>query len=97
MIERVPGGLRLVGPLLISNAKSMLDEGRSHLRAAQGQRELVLDFSGVDETDSAALGVVFGLMRTAEASGIAMRMLNPPASMISLASLYGVSKSLPIS
>jgi len=94
MIERSAAGLRVTGPMLIDTARSLLQMGRDLLRSASGQPEIVLDFAAVEETDSSALGVVFGLLRTAEECGVKMRIANPPPSMISLASLYGVSESL---
>lgn len=96
MIERSAEGLRVTGPMLIAGARALLDAGRGFLRSNSGRAEVVLDFSAVEETDSSALGVVFGLLRTAEECGLKMRIANPPASMISLASLYGVSESLPL-
>lgn len=57
---------------------------------------MVVDLSSIEETDSSALGVVFGLLRTARQLGVALRITHPPASMISLAALYGVSDSLPL-
>ena len=96
MIERSAEGLRVVGPMLIANAKSLLDAGRGLLRPVKGTTALVLDFAAVEETDSSALGVVFGLVRAAAECGVTLRIANPPASMLSLASLYGVSESLPL-
>ena len=96
MIERNAEGLRVSGPILIVNARALLLAGRGFLRSATAQSELVFDFSSVDETDSSALSVVFGLLRTANECGVKMRIANPPSSMISQASLYGVSETLPL-
>ncbi len=94
MIEQSGSGLRVSGPMLITNASALLDAGRGLLRSASG--ELVLDLSAAEETDSSALSVVFGLLRTARERGVTMRVANPPASMISQATLYGVAESLPL-
>ncbi len=96
MIEQKSAGLLSVsGPMLIANATALLDAGRSFLRPGAAT-EIVFDLSSVAETDSSALAVVFGWLRTAKARGLTMRIAQPPASMISIAALYGVSESLPL-
>ena len=94
MIEQSGNGLRVSGPMLITNASALLEAGRGFLRSASG--ELVLDLSAAEETDSSALSVIFGLLRTARERGVTMRVANPPASMISQAALYGVAETLPL-
>ena len=100
MIERDGDGLRVSGPMLISNASALLKAGRGFLQAmpaaAAGQPAavVVLDLEAVGETDSSALSVVFGLLRTARERGAALRVVNPPASMQSQATLYGVADTL---
>lgn len=96
MIEKSGNELRVTGSMLVADATVLLESGRELLQAERGSDEVVFDLSAVDETDSSALGVVFGLLRTARQLGVAMRIAHPPASMISLAALYGVSDSLPL-
>ena len=57
---------------------------------------MLLDLAAVEDADSSALGVIFGLIRTAAARGVRIRLVNLPAGLVSLASLYGVSESLPL-
>ena len=97
MIEKKGDGLCVTGPMLIANANALLNAGRGFLRAstmAAGSSEIIFDLSAVAETDSSALSVIFGLLRTARECGVTLRVANPPASMISQAALYGVSDSL---
>ena len=100
MIERKDDGLCVTGPMLIANANALLKAGRGFLRAAAGSTaaagssEIIFDLSAVAETDSSALSVIFGLLRTARECGVTLRVAHPPASMISQAALYGVSDSL---
>jgi phospholipid transport system transporter-binding protein len=99
MIELNANGLAVTGPMLIANASALLETGRGFLRSgagADGARELLLDLSAAEETDSSALSVVFGLLRTAGERGLTMRLAHPPASMISQATLYGVADALPL-
>jgi len=93
MIEKKGDGLCVTGPMLITNANALLKAGRDFLRAAAAS-ELVFDLSAVAETDSSALSVIFGMLRTARECGVTLRVANPPASMVSQAALYGVSDSL---
>jgi phospholipid transport system transporter-binding protein len=94
MIEKFGEGLRVTGPMLIANASALLDAGRGFLRAANAGTSLSLDLSAVEETDSAALSVIFGLLRTARDCGVTLSVAHAPASMVSQAALYGVSDSL---
>ena len=94
MIEKYGDGLRVTGPMLIANASALLDAGRDFLRASSSGAALVLDLASVEETDSAALSVVFGLLRTARECSVTLHVAHAPASMISQADLYGVSDSL---
>jgi phospholipid transport system transporter-binding protein len=97
MIEQNSDGrLRVSGPMLIGNATALLAAGRGFLRAGAAQEVLVYDLSGVAETDSSALAVIFGWLRTARARGVTMRITALPASMTSQAALYGVSDYLPL-
>ncbi|MBS1227893.1 MAG: anti-sigma-factor antagonist [Proteobacteria bacterium] len=94
MIEKKGDGLCVIGPMLIANASALLKAGRGFLREAATVGDVVFDLSAVAETDSSALSVIFGLLRTARDCGVTLRVTNPPASMISQAALYGVSESL---
>ena len=96
MIEKFGDGFRVTGTMLVADATALLEVGRSLLQGAGGVSAMVVDLSSVEETDSSALGVVFGLLRTARQLGVALRIAHPPASMFSLAALYGVSDSLPL-
>ena len=96
MIEKFGDGFRVTGTMLVADATALLEVGRSLLQGAGGGGAMVVDLSSIEETDSSALGVVFGLLRTARQLGVALRIAHPPASMISLAALYGVSDSLPL-
>jgi phospholipid transport system transporter-binding protein len=96
MIEKSGNGLRVSGPMLIACATDLLDAGRSFLSSADKAETVAFDLSAVEETDSSALSVIFGWLRTAQALGVGMRIANAPTSMISQAALYGVSDSLPL-
>lgn len=91
MIERTGDRLRVTVPMVIANASALLEAGRSRLTAG----ESVFDLSAVSDADSSALTLLFAWQRTAQAKGLTLRIDNPPASMVSLAALYGVSELLP--
>ena len=96
MIEQNGNELRITVPMLIANASALLEAGRDFWRGGGGAGEVVFDLSAVTETDSSALSVVFGWLRTARERSVSVRVAHPPASMISQAELYGVSDSLPL-
>jgi phospholipid transport system transporter-binding protein len=95
MIEQSGDSLRVTVPMVIANAGALLEAGRSFLQAARSG-DTVFDLAAVQEVDSSALTVVFAWLRTARERGATLRIVNPPASMTSLASLYSVSDFLPL-
>jgi phospholipid transport system transporter-binding protein len=96
MIEQNGAGLALTGPMLIANARALLETGRSFLQGATPAAEVLVDLAAVEETDSSALSVIFALLRTAQERGLTLRFAHAPASMLSQASLYGVAELLPL-
>ncbi|WP_313950812.1 STAS domain-containing protein [Accumulibacter sp.] len=96
MIEEAEGGLRVTAPMVIANARALLEAGHRLLRSGQQSGETLLDLAGVDEVDSSALSVIFAWQQRGGERGVTLRIANPPASMISLAALYGVSELLPL-
>ncbi|MCH2218896.1 MAG: STAS domain-containing protein [Dechloromonas sp.] len=92
MIERQDGRLLVTAPMIMANARGLLDAGRSALQ----QGEVVFDFSLVDEADSSAIAVMLGWLRSADASGTRVNFAHIPAGVRSLAELYGVTDLLPL-
>ncbi|MDR0775701.1 MAG: STAS domain-containing protein [Azonexus sp.] len=91
MIERDGERLLVKAPLLMANARGLLDAGRAALRPG----EQVFDFSQVDEADSSALVVMLGWLRSAPSAQASIRFAHIPAGVLSLAELYGVTELLP--
>lgn len=87
--------LQIRGPMLIAGASALLDAGRKALRSTDAAQAAVLDLAGVQEVDSSALSVLLAWLRTAAKCGVSLRLASPPASLLSLAALYGVSELLP--
>ncbi|BBP03665.1 hypothetical protein TPL01_23130 [Sulfuriferula plumbiphila] len=75
----------------ISTTSSVLKACTEAIR--QGAR--VIDFHQVNEVDSAALGLIIECRREAEHAGLALRCINLPANLRSLATLYGVLDLIP--
>jgi len=92
MIEREMGRLVIKVPLVMTNARGLLEAGRSALKAG----EQVFDFSEVGEADSSAIAVMLGWLRAAEAARSTVKFAHIPAGVRSLAELYGVSELLPL-
>ena len=96
MIARDNDTLRVSAPMLIGNAADLLAAGRDSLRSVPPSERVLIDLGQVQEVDSSALSVVFAWLRTAARQGVGVRLVNPPASMLSLAEFYGVSELLPL-
>ncbi|MFZ2974437.1 MAG: STAS domain-containing protein [Ferribacterium limneticum] len=92
MIEREMGRLVIKVPLVMANARGLLEAGRSALQPG----EQVFDFSEVTEADSSALAVMLGWLRAAAPSRSTVKFAQIPNGVVSLAELYGVTDLLPL-
>ena len=70
-----------------ANAASLLQLGLT----AIGNGDSRFDLSAVKRTDSAAVALLLAWQRAAHASGLHLELEGVPASLCSLASLYGVA------
>lgn len=77
----------IVGDILVDNANAVLLES-SALAMADA---LCIDFSDVADVDTAALSLLMEWQRRAIASNAEVKFANLPESLMSLASLYGVT------
>jgi phospholipid transport system transporter-binding protein len=60
----------------------------------EGQGPFVIDASGLQSFDSAAIAALLELRRQAQAVGRTLQVSGAPATMVELAGLYGVSELL---
>jgi phospholipid transport system transporter-binding protein len=79
--------LCLVGAVVIDSARGLFEEGRGYCVA----NDVTVDFSGVTELDSSAIALILEYRRAAESAGRRLTVSNSPASLQSLATLYGVT------
>ena len=91
MIRREGRRMTVSGPVTLTNAVRILEEGRQHLH--EGVR--TVDLSEVSEMDSSLLAVLLAWLRDARAHRREVRFTNPPESLTTIAKLYGVDKLLP--
>jgi phospholipid transport system transporter-binding protein len=75
------------GPVNLETAVELLARGNELFTAPQ----VTLDLAAVTEVDSAALSLLLEWRREAARNGRAIRYLNLPANLRSLAELYGVA------
>ena len=75
------------------NAKQILEEGLKAI--ANGEHEC--DLSKLEQVDSASVAVLLAWQKAARQNKLHLRIINTPESLISLASLYGVSELLALS
>jgi phospholipid transport system transporter-binding protein len=90
MMRREDSRIVLSGPLTLANVAAVLEEGRRHL--AEGAA--VVDLAGVSELDSSALALLLAWLREAKAGGRTLAFANLPASLQTIARLYGVEDLL---
>jgi phospholipid transport system transporter-binding protein len=82
---------RIAGVVTVDSVGGLLRELQPQLENGVD----TLDFSGVETADSAALALIFSSMRDARKSGQSLVCKGLPASLTTLAELYGVSALLP--
>jgi phospholipid transport system transporter-binding protein len=92
-IQRGENCLAVSGSMTLETAAMLLTGGLSEL----GTGETMFDLAAVTDADSAGLAVLFGWQRAAQAQGKKLRVANLPASLVSLAEVYGVTDLLPSS
>ncbi|HYG56104.1 MAG TPA: STAS domain-containing protein [Burkholderiales bacterium] len=93
MIRREGARIILSGPVTLANVAALEQEGRRHLE--EGVR--AVDLGEVTEMDSALLALILAWMRDAQARSAQLAIANPPASLRTIARLYGVEPLLPLS
>lgn len=91
MITCEGGRCRVIGAVTVDSVGGLLRELQPKLEAGID----VLDFSAVETADSAALALVFSAMRYSRQVGRTLALEALPASLTTLAELYGVSELLP--
>jgi phospholipid transport system transporter-binding protein len=82
--------LHNITALNVQNAKAALGQGLAAIKAAQ----TVFDLASVLQADSSAVAVLLEWKRAARKAGVALSYVNLPASLTSLATLYGVDAFL---
>jgi phospholipid transport system transporter-binding protein len=92
MIELETGRLVVKVPMVMTNARGLLEAGRSALQSG----EQVFDFSRVSEADSSALAVMLGWLRAAGLARSTVKFAHIPAGIVALAELYGITDLLPL-
>jgi phospholipid transport system transporter-binding protein len=80
----------LQGPVTADNVVALLAQGAQRFTAPS----VTVDLSGVTEVDSSALSLLLEWRREAARNGREIRFRNLPASMKSLAELYGITELL---
>ncbi|MBU3696466.1 lipid asymmetry maintenance protein MlaB [Dechloromonas sp.] len=92
MIVSEAGRLVITVPMVMDNARGLLDAGRRLLQPG----EQVFDFSRIAVADSSAVAVMLGWLRAADQSRSTLTFAEIPSGVRSLAELYGVTDLLPL-
>lgn len=79
------------GPLTIATVPALFEEGLQHLAS----EDLLVDMSGVEAVDSAAVSMLLGWTRAVQSGQRTLRVAGLPENLLSLARLYGVDELLP--
>lgn len=91
MIAREGDRLVLSGRLTMSTVPAVHAQGMKYLASD----DLMVDFSGVEAVDSAAISMLLCWIRAAQERNCSLRVTGLSADFLSLANLYGVAGMLP--
>ncbi len=92
MIRREGARMLVSGAVTLGNVAVLLEEGRQHI----GDGVQTIDLAEVKEMDSALLALLLAWLRDAKAKERALEFVNLPASLQTIARLYGVDGLLPV-
>ena len=92
MIEREAQRLVVTVPMVMANARNLLEAGRAALQPG----EQIFDFKQVADADSSAVAVMLGWLRAAEMLRSDVKFAKIPSGVRALAELYGVTELLPL-
>jgi phospholipid transport system transporter-binding protein len=81
-----------VDRILNTNAASLLRDGEAAIRNGDSS----FDLSGVQRCDSSAVALLLAWQRAAREQGLQLQVHGIPASLRSLAALYGVDSLIPV-
>jgi len=90
-MSRVENCLIIRGALNMTSVPALFQQGLQQL--AQG--DLCVDFSETENVDSAAVSMMLGWMRAAQAQQRSLSFRAMPPAVLSLATLYGVADLIP--
>lgn len=90
MIACEDGRCTVQGPITLESVVPLLEQGNGLFTAPQ----VSVDLAAVTEVDSSALSLLLEWRREAVRNGRAVRYLNLPANLKSLADLYGITELL---
>jgi phospholipid transport system transporter-binding protein len=91
MISCEGGRCTVQGPLTMDCVTAVLEESSTLFRGP----DLIVDLGPVTEVDSAAVSLLLEWQRAARRENRAIRFVNVPANLLSLARLYGVAELIP--
>lgn len=88
MLTREGATLKVAGPMNIDSVSALLAQSAGMLEGVA-----LVDLAGVTEADSSAVSLLLEWLR--QAKGDALRFVNLPPALKSLADLYGVADLIP--
>jgi phospholipid transport system transporter-binding protein len=94
IVEAAPNRYRVTGALTFETARRAREAGLKLLESSASRDPLVLDCSGVGESDSAGLAMLIDFLRNAEARGRAVEFVNLPPGILAAANISEVTPVL---
>lgn len=90
-IQKTEQSWKVTGDMTVAHATELLNESR-HLPM---DGLLVIDFSDVEQVDTATISLIFEWLRHAQKKKCDLSFANFPSNLLSLIALYGVNELIP--
>jgi len=90
-LETLGTRVMVSGPMTMQTVNALLLEAAPQF----GGSDMEIDLSQVTEVDSGAISLLFEWLRQASSHNTNLVFVNPPDTLLSLASLYGVDGIIP--
>jgi phospholipid transport system transporter-binding protein len=91
MIVFANGRYTVEGPVTLDTASALLEDAKKQFSGS----EILVDFSGVTQADSSAVGLMLAWTREAATQGRHIRFANFTESLKTLVALYEIGQFLP--
>ena len=84
----------VTGTVDFSTAPELMRQAKSYFKAYQAEAEVKIDLSAIVACNSAGLALMLEIVKHAKANNIAVKFINLPDTLLTIAKAYGVESEI---